>query len=522
MNAFRCMFILALKNNNGYQKAQQIALDDALVAPANRLKIGKCNHRLSFDLKSNEPTLQVILKPTRITTLLHLERYLQKQKQSIRRRLMNLSLLPSPRLLLLKGTRLKSKAKVTKPDMKKQPVKKTKAKGLAVLFEVALSEAEQIKLGTKRSKNDFHISHASGSGNGVDTQSKVPDEQEQKTSGTYERTGTMPGVLDVPPYESKRDKEYLRDSKDEDDNDDGGDNNDDYKSHDHDDDSDDERTKSNSDEIPDPNLTNIDQTKYEEEDDDERVSTHYDDTKMIDEEKLDDEETMDYEYMDQDFTHMVAASKVSMLKPGEYEIWRMRIKHYIQMIDYALCEVIVNRATLPKTQVVEGVTIVIPITTVEEKAQRRLELLEAVEKRFGGNVATKKTQMNLLKQQYENLTASSSEMLDQTFDRLQKLMSQLELLDEKLSQEDVNQNQPNSPQLVHEDLEQIHPEDVEEIDLRWQMAMLTMRARRFLKKIGRKLTVNGNETIGFNKSNVECYNYHKMRHFAMECKALRN
>ncbi|GJY63356.1 hypothetical protein Tco_0464816 [Tanacetum coccineum] len=102
----------------------------------------------------------------------------------------------------------------------------------------------------------------------------------------------------------------------------------------------------------------------------------------------------------------------------------------------------------------------------EDKAQRRLEvkarstlmmgipnehqlkfnsikdaklLLEAVEKRFGGNAATKKTQRNLLKQQYEKFTAPSSEMLDQTFDRLQKLVSQLELLDEKLSQEDVNQ-----------------------------------------------------------------------------------
>ncbi|GJV95351.1 putative ribonuclease H-like domain-containing protein [Tanacetum coccineum] len=114
----------------------------------------------------------------------------------------------------------------------------------------------------------------------------------------------------------------------------------------------------------------------------------------------------------------------------------------------------------------EGVITEMPITTAEEKAQRRLEvkarstlmmgipnehqlkfnsikdakkLLEAVEKRFGGNAATRKTQRNLLKQQYENFTAPSSEMLDQTFDRLQKLVSQLELLDEKLLQEDVNQ-----------------------------------------------------------------------------------
>ncbi|GKC60376.1 hypothetical protein Tco_1087974 [Tanacetum coccineum] len=111
--------------------------------------------------------------------------------------------------------------------------------------------------------------------------------------------------------------------------------------------------------------------------------------------------------MDQDSAHMVAASKVPMLKPGKFEIWRMRIEQYIQMIDYALWEVIENGATLPKT------------TTVE---------------------ATRKTQRNLLKQQYENFTTPSSEMLDQSFDGLQNLVSELELLDEKLSQEDVNQN----------------------------------------------------------------------------------
>nr|GEX77638.1 hypothetical protein [Tanacetum cinerariifolium] len=52
--------------------------------------------------------------------------------------------------------------------------------------------------------------------------------------------------------------------------------------------------------------------------------------------------------------------------------------------------------------------------------------------------------------------------------------------------------------------------------------MLTMRARRFLKKTGRKLIVNGNETIDFDKSNMECYNYHKKGHFAWECRAPRN
>ncbi|GKB95608.1 hypothetical protein Tco_0981745 [Tanacetum coccineum] len=197
-----------------------------------------------------------------------------------------------------KGTRLKSKAKVAKPDKKKQPAKKTKAKGLAVLSEVALTEAEQIKLATKRSKKYFHVSHASGSGDGVDTQSKVPDEQQQKTSSTDEGTGTIPGVLDVPPYKSESDKESLGDSEEEDDTDDDSDNDDDGESDDHDDDSDDERTDSDSDEIPDPNLTNVDHTEYEEEDIDDRVCTPSD-HELTDEEKLDDEETMDDEEDDE-------------------------------------------------------------------------------------------------------------------------------------------------------------------------------------------------------------------------------
>nr|GEW07266.1 hypothetical protein [Tanacetum cinerariifolium] len=73
----------------------------------------------------------------------------------------------------------------------------------------------------------------------------------------------------------------------------------------------------------------------------------------------------------------------------------------------------------------------------------------------------------------------------------------------------------------NEDLQQIDADDLEEMDLKWQMSMLTMKARRFLKKTGTKVGANGSETIGFDKTKVESYNYHKRGHFARECRAPR-
>ncbi|GJU12245.1 hypothetical protein Tco_1134641 [Tanacetum coccineum] len=277
-------------------------------------------------------------------------------------------------------------------------------------------------------------------------------------------------------------------------------------------------------------------------------------------------------------------------KRVEFELWWMRMSKFP---DDRLCTVDKAQRRL---EVKTRITLKMGIPNEHQLKFNSIKdaklFLEAVEKRFGGNTATKNTQRNLLKQQYENFTALSLEMLDQTFDRLQNLVSQLELLDEKLSQENINQkllrslspewnthavvwrnkadldtlsmndlynnlkvyepevkgmpssssstqnmafvsssnnntnstneavntahgvstastqvnaanftnidnlsdavicsffsSQPNSPQLAHEDLQQI----------RW------------------KLTVNGNETIGFDKSKLECYNCHKRGHFA--------
>nr|GEU55181.1 putative ribonuclease H-like domain-containing protein [Tanacetum cinerariifolium] len=169
------------------------------------------------------------------------------------------------------------------------------------------------------------------------------------------------------------------------------------------------------------------------------------------------------------------------------------------MTDYSLWEVILNGDSPIPTRVIEGVVQPVAPTTAEQRLARKNELkargtllmalpdkyqlkfnihkaaktlMEAIKKRFGGNKETKKVQKILLKQQYENFTGLSSESLDQIHDRLQKLISQLEILGESLSQNDINLNL----QLDNDDLKQIDADDLEKIDLKWQMTMLTVRA----------------------------------------------
>ncbi|GJX65983.1 ribonuclease H-like domain-containing protein [Tanacetum coccineum] len=79
-------------------------------------------------------------------------------------------------------------------------------------------------------------------------------------------------------------------------------------------------------------------------------------------------------------------------------------------------------------------------------------------------------------------------------------------------------NQPNGSHLVYEDLEQIHEDDLKEMDLKWQLALLSIRARKFYQRTGKKITINGSDTAGYDKSKVECFNCHKMGHFARECR----
>nr|GFB94300.1 hypothetical protein [Tanacetum cinerariifolium] len=83
-------------------------------------------------------------------------------------------------------------------------------------------------------------------------------------------------------------------------------------------------------------------------------------------------------------------------------------------------------------------------------------------------------------------------------------------------------SQSNSPQLKNEDLKQIDADYLEEIDLKWQMTMLTMRANRFLQNTGRNLGANRTTAIGFDMSKVECYNFHRRGYFSRECRSPRD
>nr|GEV09745.1 hypothetical protein [Tanacetum cinerariifolium] len=190
-------------------------------------------------------------------------------------------------------------------------------------------------------------------------------------------------------------------------------------------------------------------------------------------------------------------------------------------------------------------------------------LMEAIEKRFGGTLKPRKLQklvshldihgvslfqenVNLNLKIYktevkhssstrkttQNLSFVSSSNTDSTTDSVSAVASVsavcAKLLVSSLPNVDSLSNaviysffasQSTSPHLDNEDLKQIDVDDLEEIDLRWQMAMLTMTARRFLQKTGRNLGDNRPTSMGFDMSKVECYNYHRKGHFARECRS---
>ncbi|GJS68325.1 hypothetical protein Tco_0682890 [Tanacetum coccineum] len=160
-------------------------------------------------------------------------------------------------------------------------------------------------------------------------------------------------------------------------------------------------------------------------------------------------------------------------------------------------------------------------------------LWEAIKSRFEGNEESQKMQKNVLKHQFENFTTAPNESLDKAYDRVYEDEMKRSLSSTSnshnlafLSSENTSRTnevsstpgadevvcsffaqQTTSPPLDNEDLQQIDQDDSEELDIRWQVAMLTVRVQRFIKKTGRNLDFTGKQPVTFDKSQVECYNY---------------
>nr|GEY17880.1 ribonuclease H-like domain-containing protein [Tanacetum cinerariifolium] len=229
--------------------------------------------------------------------------------------------------------------------------------------------------------------------------------------------------------------------------------------------------------------------------------------------------------------HTLLTIKLPILKNDEYDIWAMKMEHYLGHTDYPIWEVIQKRNDPVQVSTYTNEKIrVLPPKTAEEilarererKARTSLlmaipedhlakfhkitdakEMWKAIKSRFGRNDKSKKMQKYILKQQFKGFFVSNSEGLHKGYNRFQSLLSQLEIHD-------------------HEDLEQVDEFDLEEMDLKWQVAMISTRLKKIYQKTGRKLHFDAKEPVGFDKTKVECFNFHNTQHFAKECRSKGN
>nr|GFC61143.1 ribonuclease H-like domain-containing protein [Tanacetum cinerariifolium] len=130
------------------------------------------------------------------------------------------------------------------------------------------------------------------------------------------------------------------------------------------------------------------------------------------------------------------------------------------------------------------------------------DIWNAVKARFGGNVESKKMRKSMLKQEFSEFRIGEAEGLHKGYDRMQKILSSLNLKTLRLGVTDL-----------------IEKLDLEEMDLKWKMAMLSIRVHKFEQKPRRKINFDKKESARFNKKKVKCYKCQQRGHFARECRA---
>nr|GEX92921.1 hypothetical protein [Tanacetum cinerariifolium] len=256
-------------------------------------------------------------------------------------------------------------------------------------------------------------------------------------------------------------------------------------------------------------------------------------------------------------------TKILILDTEKFKQWKFKIQQYLQNEHYALWEVIefgdsykappekIGKGPASESSTKKKERIV--VITTEDMQKRRndvkvrttlllalpdehqlrfskyetaQELWEAILKTFGGNEATKKTKKNQLKQQYGNFKAEGSETLEQTFNRLQAIVSHLEFMDVEIEQDDLNQKFLTSlaPEwLIGKD--EVHTASVPTASIQVSTVSTDVTAASLshdTKKTGKKITIQGSDVAGFDKSKVEFFNCHKIGHFARECRAPRS
>nr|GEV58254.1 putative ribonuclease H-like domain-containing protein [Tanacetum cinerariifolium] len=227
---------------------------------------------------------------------------------------------------------------------------------------------------------------------------------------------------------------------------------------------------------------------------------------------------------------VVSAAKLPILNPNEFDLWKMRIEQYILMTDYSLWEVILNGDCPISTRVIDGVVQLVGPTTAEQRLARKNELkargtllialpdkhqikfnihkdaktlMEAIEKRFGGNKEAKKPSMK-------------TDLEDQSLD---DLFNNLKIYEAEVKISAVVSVSATSIKVLVSALPNVDTLS-DAVIYSLFMAMLTMRAQRFLQRTGRNLGANGTSSIGFDISKVECYNFHRRGHFARECSVM--